>query len=167
MFDLSETSSIILKNLDSNGWKAVVEDDNPDFKQLVCRKSPGPIETITRLDVLVMTPELNPANASGACLCFIFYANPGKVSDMRKLGKLIRQDNFMVLRKESEFILHNIIPKPETPSVTCKTRPRFERIRFDNNTPEYPAFLVELDYWIPANSSKGEQESSQQYEFMC
>lgn len=149
MNPLPHICSIILFNLDHNSWQSVIEDDYPDFKHLECRKSPGLIDAVTRLDVLIMTPELNPADASGICLCFLYYADPDKIMDMRKLGRLIRHDNFNVLQTECTAILKDIKVPTELPSIVCKTRPKHERIRFDSDRVDYPAFFIELDYWMP------------------
>lgn len=152
--ELSEVLASVLQNLDLTGWKPLIEDDYPDFKHVVCRKSPGFLEAFTRLDVLVMTPELKPSDATGICLCFLFYADPDKVADMRRFGKLIRQGNFLILRQECATVLHGSMFQLLSPAITIKTRPRFEKIRFDNNRYDYPAFFVELGYWMPAKESR-------------
>ncbi len=134
------------------GWQPVIEDDYPDLKQLVCENKSGPLEVFTRLDVLIMTPELNPANTAGVCLCFLFYADPSEVVDMRKLGKTIRQDDFQLFQSLCETILNAADIFPANPSINLLTRPKREKIRFRDGNISYPAFLVELDYWISSQN---------------
>ena len=135
------------------GWQSAIEDDHPDLKQLVCQKSVGPHDVFTRLDVLIMTPELNPIEASGICLCFLFYADPAKVVDMRKLGRITRQNNFQILRTQCESIFNSSGIFPGNPSTTILTHPKQVKIRFSNSNHSYPAFMVEFDYWMPREES--------------
>lgn len=145
---LANILATVQQNLTLAEWQSVVEGDHPDFKQLVCRKSPGLHDAFTRLDLLLMTPELNPADAKGICLCFLFYAEPDKVADMRRFGRLTRQDDFLILLQECSTVLHGSMFQLLSPVITIKTRPRFEKIKFEDNRCVYPAFSVELAYWL-------------------
>jgi hypothetical protein len=146
---LSTLFCSIQNALTTTGWQSVIEDDYPDLKLIVCENPLGPFDIFTRLDVIIMTPELNPVNASGTCLCFLFYADPSKVVDMRKLGKTIRQNDAQPLRIRCESMLNSSGIILGNPTIKILTRPKHEKIRFNDKNFSYPAFMVEFDYWMP------------------
>ncbi len=138
----------IQKALTITVWQPVIEDDYPDFKQLSCKKISGPHGVFTRLDVLIMTPEHNPAKAAGVCLCFLFYADPTKVVDMFRLGRNIRQDESHLFRSQCDSILNAAQIIPGNPSIKVSVRPRHQKIKFSDENIAPPAFMVELGYWL-------------------
>lgn len=137
------------KALSEQGWKTAIEDDLPDLKQLACHREDSILHAITRLDVLLMIPGNNPTTAPGISLFFIFLADPEKVEDMRTIGKLLRNDNFLALRQKCDAVLQRIGITVQEPYVSIATRPRSIRTRFTKERISVPAFLVEISYWIP------------------
>lgn len=150
--DLSIISQALSNGLTKLGWQTVVEDDYPDFEQLACQNPAGPLRIFTRLDVLIMTPEKNPIDASGACLFFLFYADPSRVADMFHLGRTIRQNDSHLFRSQCESVFNAAHIVIGSPSVKVTARPKHEKIKFSDNISAYPAFMVEISYWL--NSDK-------------
>lgn len=161
MMDLSVISHALSYGLTKFGWQTVVEDDNPDFKQLVCQNSAGPLRIFTRLDVLIMTPELNPADASGICLCFLYYADPTIVVDMFKLGRTIRQDESQLFRSHTESILNASKVIAGNPSIKVHARPKGLIVRFSEDNSYQPAFMVEVGYWLSCEKFPFERTCTQ------
>lgn len=146
--DLSILFSSLNNALTNYGWLCAVENDYPDLKQLTCINPLGPFEFFTRIDVLIMTPELIPEKASGVIVCFIYYADPSKTTDMRKCGKEIRRNDFELLSGHSGSILNAVGIELEHPSITMVTRPKGQKIYFNAEKAVCPAFMVELGYWL-------------------
>lgn len=142
------------------GWQSDVEDDYSDLKQLSCKNLKGPLGVFTRLDVIVMTPERNSDEASGICICFLFYADPTKVADMFQLGKLIRQDESHLLRSQCDSIFNAAKIHHGNPSIKVSVRPKLQKIKFSEENIATPAFMVELGYWLSREKFPSERKNS-------
>lgn len=146
--DLRQLLTTLQNALHKTGWLTQVEDDHADLKQLYCEKAYGLLEVFTRLDVLIMTPEFNPAEAASVCICFLFYADPSKVTDMFSLGRIVRQDDSIAFRSQCGLILNSANIVAGDPAVKVLTRPKHQQIKFSEDNHSHPAFMVELDYWL-------------------
>jgi hypothetical protein len=146
---LDELFKAVGKAACEQGWETAVEDDLPDLKQLACHREDGLLHAVTRLDLLLMIPGNDPATAPGITLFFIFLVDPDKVEDMRAMGKLLRQNDFLALRQQCEVLLHHVGITGGVPDVSIVTRPRSIRTKFCGDRITVPAFLVEIAYWLP------------------
>jgi len=55
---ITSISQKILAALSAAGWKSAVEDDYADLKEYACSRDDSVAEAFTRLNLVVMTPEL-------------------------------------------------------------------------------------------------------------
>ena len=148
---ITKISNKILEALPAAGWSAAIEDDYADLKDYIYSRDDGIAEAFTRMELVVMTPELEPGNAAGVFIHFLFHADPAKLpEDRQAFGRLLRKDNCRVLRAACEAVLHAASIKFAEPAVNVRYRPKNERISFDGNAAVNPAYSVEISYWIAA-----------------
>ncbi len=60
---IHRVSQVIFTVLPAAGWNVTIEDDYPDLKNYLCSRDEVIAEAFTRLDMVVMTPELDAAAA--------------------------------------------------------------------------------------------------------
>lgn len=133
----------LLKQLEEAGWEVGIEDDYSDFKEYYCKSDSGPLKAFTRLNLLLMTLNDDPASVE---MRFIFFANPQIVGpNKRPFGKLVRESNFKALRDVCEELLKKagIEAKEEETYITPKAN---RNLGFgEDRLPA--AYEVQLVYW--------------------
>jgi hypothetical protein len=146
---ITKTSQKILEALPAAGWSVSIEDDYADLKDYFCSRVEGIAEAFTRMDLIVMAPELEPTDADGVCLHFHFFADPARLwQDKQAYGKFFRKDNCGLLRAACEDIMQRAGVTFGEPGVRVVYRPKNSVCGFGENAAIAPAYWVEISYWI-------------------
>lgn len=117
---IEEIGKALLRQLEEAGWEAEIEDDYSDFKEYYCKNGSGPLKAFTRLDLILLALNDDPANVE---MRFIFFADPRIVGpNKRPFGKLVREGNFKALRDVCEELLKKagVVAKEEETYITPK-----------------------------------------------
>lgn len=153
---ITRISQKILAALPAAGWKVAVEDDHADLKDYVCSRDDDVAEAFTRLDLIVMTPELESTDEEGLYVHFHFFADPTRIrKDTRSFGKYFRKDNCEVLQIACEDIMQRAFtPTGQPLSVRVIYRPKNTRWAFGEGAVLNPAYRVEISYWVGPDALK-------------
>lgn len=140
---IKEIGKALLEQLEEAGWEAGIEDDYSNFKEYYCKNDNGPLKAFTRLELILLALNDDPANVE---IRFIFFADPRIVDpNKRPFGKLMREGNFRALRDVCEEFLKKagVVAKEEETYITPKAN---RNIGFgENRLPA--AYEVQLVYW--------------------
>jgi hypothetical protein len=147
---ITNTSQKILAALPVSGWTFFIEDDYADLKDYLCSRDDGIAEAFTRMDLVIMTPDLEPTGAAGLYLHFHFSADPAKLwEDRRAYGRYFQNNDCGLLRTACEEILHQAGITIGEPAMRVIYRPKNSRYDFGNGELVNSAYRVEISYWIP------------------
>lgn len=140
---IEEIGKALLEQLEEAGWEVGIEDDYSNFKEYYCKNDNGPLKAFTRLDLILLALNDDPANVE---MRFIFFADPRLVGpNKRPFGKLVREGNFKALRDACEELLKKagIEPKEEETYITPKAN---RNLGFGKD--RLPAaYEVQMVYW--------------------
>jgi hypothetical protein len=148
---ITKVSQKILSALPAAGWEFVIEDDYADLKDYICSRVDGLADAFTRMNLVMMTPDLEPTDADGVYLHFHFFADPDKIDeDKRAFGRRFRKNNCTLLRLACEEIMHHAGIAIGDPAVRVLYRPSNSQFNFGSGKFINSAYRVEISYFVPA-----------------
>lgn len=146
---ITGVSRRILDSLPKLGWKVFIEDDYADFKDYICSRQNALFEAFTSMNIVVMTPDLDPTAAEGVEIHFLFYADPARLpADRNAYGRALHKDNCRVLQDVCEDILRIAAIPLSEPGVIIRYRPKNNKMNFDGKQAVNVAYEVDINYWI-------------------
>lgn len=132
----------LLKQLEKTDWKVEVEDDYSNFKHFQAFKEDAPFKAFKRIDLILISPVDGPATE----IRFLFYADPIAVgADKRRFGKIVRENNFKMLRIYCEDLLKKAMIDAQENFISISPKSRI-KIKFGDGNYVSAAYEVELVY---------------------
>lgn len=143
---ITKISRKILAALPVAGWMVVIEDDYADFKDYICTRDEGIAAVFTQMNVVIMTPNLEPTDAEGVDIHFLLHADPARFpADRKTYGRALHKDNCRVLQAACEDILRATEVRVAEAVVAIR---KFKKMSLAGEEPLILPYEVEVSYWV-------------------
>ena len=143
---ITKISRKILAALSAAGWTVVIEDYYADFKDYICSRDDGIAGAFTKMNLVIMTPNLEPTDAEGVDIHFLLHADPARFPvDRNAYARDLQKDNYSQLQAACESILRTAEVPDAEPVVAIR---KYKKMNLAGEEPLILPYEIEISYWV-------------------